>query len=248
MRHFGGSSRLASAGFAVLLLCGSAVAKCDTIYEETGLNSFDFIPFENDGTPNRPFGDHLGNTITFAGTDRLLTHVQVAFASIGPKGLNTYTLTLYRNDGAPDPNGSGLLQPGTEIASFQTVASNQPLPGNGGYGVDWNFAPTLVPDTLTAVISSDYSGQFMGPFAAVVPPLVGSAINTVWYGDGTPGGWVADSTWAIVDGGVTNFFDMRFDAVPEPGSVGLTLGLGIPGILLLLRRRKRSVTLSGDAG
>ena len=244
MLHSHCKPTFAIAGLACLLLGMSGTAKSDTLYQETGLGSFDFIPFENDPTPNRPVGDHLGNTITFAGTNRLLDHVQVAFASIGPKELNTYTLTLYRNDGAPDPNGSGLLQPGTEIASFQTVASNQPLPGNGGYGVDWNFAPILVPDTLTAVISSDYStitpGQFMGPFAAVGPPLVGSAVNTVWYGDGSSGGWVADPNWALVDGGVTNYFDMTFDAVPEPGSVGLALGLGIPGLFLLRRRRKRS--------
>lgn len=244
MHPFFSKPAFAIAGIAALMLSVSVSAQCDTIYQETGLGSFDFIPFENDGTPNRPFGDHLGNTITFGGSERLLNHVQVVFASIGPKGLNTYTLTLYRNDGAPDPNGSGLLQPGTEIASFQTIASNQPLPGNGGYGVEWNFAPTLVPDTLTAVISSDYStttpGQFMGPFAAVMPPLVGSAVNTVWYGDGTPGGWIADSNWAIVDGGVTNYFDMTFDAVPEPGSLGLALSLSVPGVFLLLRRRKRT--------
>ena len=57
--------------------------------------------------------------------------------------------------------------------------------------MDWYFNPIVVPDTLTAVISSTYStttpGQFMGPFAAVYPPLTGSALNTVWYGDGTPG-------------------------------------------------------------
>src|SRR5262249_44635331 len=154
--------------------------RADIIYDVTGLNSRDFVPFENDGTPDRPNGDHLGNQITFGGTNRYLTHVQVVFASIGPKEIDTYTLDLYKNDGPIDPV-SGLNQPGTLIAEFTTQASNIPLPGNGAYGVDWYFSPTLVPDTLTAVVSSSYStmtpGQYMGPIAAVYPPLTGSALN-----------------------------------------------------------------------
>jgi hypothetical protein len=214
------------AATSLVLLGPQPLARADLIYNVTGLGSGDFIPFENDGTPNRPSGDHLGNQITFGGTNRELFHVQVVFASIGPKEVDTYTLDLYRNDGAIDPN-SGLQMPGTLIGEFKTNALNQPLPGNGAYGVDWNFSPILVPDTLTAVVSSTYStttpGQYMGPLAAVLPPLEGSAINTVWYGDGTAGNWQANGTWAINDGGVTNFFDMRFEAVPEPSSLHLAL-------------------------
>jgi hypothetical protein len=218
-----------------LILFGSnPTAVADQIYNVTGLDSNDFIPFENDGTPNRPPGTHLGNEITLAGTARYLDHVQVVFASIGPKEFDTYTLDLYKNDGAVDP-ASGLRQPGTLIAELTTQASNVPLPGNGAYGVDWNFKPILVPNTLTAVVSSSYStttpGQYMGPIAAVFPPLTGSALNAVWYGDSTPGNWQANSMWAINDGGATNYFDMRFDAqqfVPEPSSLVL-LALGISG-------------------
>src|SRR5436190_16455090 len=121
---------------ACILLAVPGIGKADIIYDVTGLNSNDFIPFENDGTPNRPPGDHLGNQITFAGTAREVFHVQVVFASIGPKEIDTYTLDLYKNDGPIDPN-SGLHMPGTLIAELKTNASNQPLPGNGGYGVDW---------------------------------------------------------------------------------------------------------------
>jgi len=227
---------------SLTLLGTSARAEGGLIYNVTGLDSGDFIPFENDGTPNRPNGDHLGNQITFAGTARYLDHVQVVFASIGPTELDTYTLDLYKNDGPIDPT-SGLHQPGTLIVELTTQALNQPLPGNGGYGVDWNFKPVLVPDTLTAVVSSSYStitpGQLMGPFAAVFPPLTGSALNTVWYGDGTPGNWQANDTWAINDGGTTNYFDMRFNAlqsVPEPWSLCL-MALGTGGVFLLSLRR-----------
>jgi hypothetical protein len=222
------------------------MAQVENIYNVTAAGSFDFVPFENDGTPNRPIGDELGNTVTFAGTARYLTHIQAVFASIGPSEVDTYTLGLYLNDGPLDPNGSGLDQPGTEIASFTTMASNVPLPGNGAYGVDWYFSPILVPDSLTAVVSSSYStttpGQLMGPFVAITTPLTGSALNTMWYGDGNPGGWVADPNWALNDGGVTNYIDMRFDAVaaaPEPGAMGLLAGVAIPGAILLFRRQQR---------
>jgi hypothetical protein len=233
---------LVVAGLCALSACNLSVVRAENIYNVTAAGSFDFVPFENDGTPDRPVGDHLGNTITFAGTSRDLYHVQAVFASIGPKELDTYTLGLYLNDGPLDPNGSGLHQPGAEIASFTTIASNQPLPGNGGYGVDWYFSPIHVPDTLTAIISSSYStttpGQLMGPFVAVIPPLTGSALNTMWYGNGNPGGWTADPNWAINDGGVTNYIDMRFDAVPEPGSLALLVGVALPGAIALCRRRR----------
>jgi PEP-CTERM motif len=226
------------------LLDNHSAVKADNIYNVTGLDSDDFVPFENDGTPNRPYGSELGNQITFAGTARYLDHVQVVFASIGPNEYDTYTLDLYKNDGPLDPT-SGLHAPGTLIAELTTQAWNIPLPGNGGYGVDWYFSPLLVPDTLTAVVSSTYStttpGQYMGPFAAVYPPLTGSDINTIWYGDGTPKNWTDNSTWAINDGGVTNYFDMRFDAVqsvPEPSSFCL-LALGAGGGLLLASQRRR---------
>ena len=42
-------------------------------------------------------------------------------------------------------------------------------------------------------------------------------------GAGGAGNWQANNTWAINDGGVTNFFDMRFEAVPEPSSIHLAL-------------------------
>jgi|GEM_PF-6413432 len=190
-----------------------------TIYKVTGAGANDFVPFAEDGTPNRPHGNTLGNTVTFSGTARYLTHVQVVFGWHGPKERCTYTLALYRNDG-PRDTITGLSQPGTKLASFQTVALNQPLPGNGAYGVDWTFPPTRVPDTLTVCVSSTYGhqlpGQVMGPFTVVTPPVTGSVVDTIWYGDGTPGHWVADAQWAIKDGAKKNSFDMTFEAVAAP--------------------------------
>ena len=103
IRHAG-----AAMGLLLLLAPVWGTASADTIiYNDTAAGSNDFVPFENDGTPNRPVGDHLGNQITFAAGPRYLDHVQVVFASIGPKELDTYTLDLYKNDGPIDPS-SGL--------------------------------------------------------------------------------------------------------------------------------------------
>jgi hypothetical protein len=218
-------------------------ARADLIYDVSASGSFDFVPFENDGTPNRPLGSHLGNQITFAGTARYLTHGEAVLSRIGPVEIDTYTLDLYKPDGSIDPS-SGLKRPGTLIWSYTTKASNAFIPGTGAFVVDWNFAPVLVPDTVIAVVSSSYStttpGQLMGPFAAVMPPLTGTALNTIWYGDGMPSHWTADSKWAINDGGVTNYMDMRFSAlksVPEPSGIVLA-GMGAIAMILVRKWRQ----------
>jgi hypothetical protein len=219
-------------------------ATADLIYDVSAAGSFDFIPFEDDGTPDRPKGSHLGNEITFAGTARYLTHAEAVLSRIGPVETDHYTIDLYKPDGAIDP-ASGLQRPGTLIASYTTSASNAFIPGTGAFVVDWSFAPIHVPDTIIAVISSTYStttpGQLMGPFAAIMPPLTGTALNTLWYGDGNPSNWTANSVWAINDGGVTNYMDMRFSAlkaVPEPRSLALAnIGLAIVAGASRLRRK-----------
>ena len=70
-----------------------------TIYKVTAASANDFVPFADDGIPNRSHGNTLGNTVTFAGTACYLTHVQVVFGSHDPKERRVYTPTLYQNNG-----------------------------------------------------------------------------------------------------------------------------------------------------
>ena len=228
-----------------LLTALSTATRADLVYDVSAAGSSDFVPFENDGTPNRPSGSHLGNEITFAGSARYLTSAEVVLSKSGPVETDNYTIDLYKPDGSIDPISS-LARPGTLIASYTTSARDAFIPGTAAFVVDWNFAPTLVPDTIIAVVSSSYStttpNQFMGPFAAVMPPLTGTAINTIWYGDGSPSHWTADSSWAINDGAGTNYMDMRFNAVravPEPGGLAL-LGIAFGSIAAARRLRRRS--------
>ncbi len=234
-----------TATFALALtLCASA-GWADVIYDCNAAGSGDFVPFENDGTPNRPLGSEMGNEITFAGTSRYLYHAEVVLSSIGPTQISNFTISFYKPDGSIDPS-SGLNRPGTLLGSYTTAASNAFIPGTGAFVVDWNFSPLQVPDTVIAIVSSSYStttlGQLMGPFAAVNPPEVGSALNTLWYGDGKAGDWTANPNWAINDGGATNYLDMRFSAmpsVPEPSSLGLAaIGACAAAISRLRKRRE----------
>jgi hypothetical protein len=101
---------------------------------------------------------------------------------------------------------------------------------------------------LTAVVSSSYStttpGQFMGPFATVLPPLTKSALNTIWYGDGTVDNCQANNIWALNNAGTTNYIDMRFNAlqsVAEPTSMYLmVIATGGGDILVAIRRSNRN--------
>src|SRR4051794_22833947 len=113
-----------------LLLAVLALALADNVraavvyHDTTGASLSNFIPFGPDGTAGRPVPrDHLGNQVTLAGTERLLTDVQLFFGLNTNFGTNpnpstdTYTVTLYKNDG---PGGA----PGTFIGSSSVSGTN----------------------------------------------------------------------------------------------------------------------------
>ena len=196
-------------------------ARADVVYRADAPEN-NYVPFGEDGTPNRPVpGDQLGNTITLDGTNRSLDRITVQVAlnnSVNnpAPATDTWTLDLYLNDGAPDP--SGLLQPGTLIASASTLVVMPPFSQPAVF--NYTGSGVVVPDSFTVVISSTHPTNtwlgpegVAGPFSSMAPPNVGSGPNTMWYTDASAG-WATNDTWAIADGATTNYFQMTVEASP----------------------------------
>jgi hypothetical protein len=198
-------------------------ARADIVYQANGFEP-NYIPFGEDGVSGRPVpGDMLGNTITLAGDSRSLDRITIDVALNNAGGspdpaLDTWTVDLYLNDG-PDDAKSGLMQPGTLIASASTDVAMPPF--NPTVVFDFTAGGIVVPDTFTVVISSTHpvdtffqSPGVAGPFSSRTAPIVGSGTNTLWYNTDASAGFETNSTWAIRDGATTNFMFMKVEASP----------------------------------
>jgi hypothetical protein len=215
---------------ACMLGVAAGTARAEVmVYQATSTGYLgNYIPFGADGTPGRPAGDHIGNTVTFdsalwASNQELISARILLDNEIG--GGLTYTLDLYSGS---DPNTGALLASDTVAAPHWTNLVE----------FDLNV---YVPQTVTFIVSASSGSNFHAGAINTNPngPEIGSADNSLWYGSGSPD-FVANSTWAKADGAATNYIYSEFTAeAPEPSAIFL-LGtvIAVLGIGLIKARRK----------
>lgn len=199
------------------------------------------------GTPDRPFGSWLGNTVSLEGDQRFLTEITLRLGTTLEKlEPQTLSLTLYNLDGPEDPGKSGLPQPGSAFAEARTVIEFE----KGFATATFVFDSVAAPETFTFAAhfeTSEINEKYqLGFLTSDEGPRTGKATETLWYGDPGKESWATNSDWAILDGARTNFLAATIFAepqpviiVPEPGS-GLLLAL-FAASLLPLRPERRSI-------
>jgi hypothetical protein len=251
----------AVAPLAVLLLA-APIGRASVIYDAHDDNSVgELVPNGEDGTPNRPTGSRMGNTVVFGGTARGLDTVTLRYGTYHfdnqPSADQTITLSLYKPDGPADLTGPGLNgnQPGTLIGSRSITTSLFNAPDSGSDLLTFDFGGLVVPDSLVAIVSSTLISNANTQTGFIASsdftPLVGSNPHgdRLWFGEG-PGTFSSDDTWAQADSGgdptTSNNMVIVFDAhdVPEPATASLLVACGT----LLLRGRRRTRVDRGSRG
>jgi len=219
------------AAIAVASFVAAGTAKADIVYSAPRALSENGVPFYDDGTPGYPGGPGIGNTITLAGIARQLTTIDVAEGN-GGGNTGNYTVTLYAGS---DPNT------GSELGSV-TIPSHSGI--NDPDVFDFTSQNIILPNTITFIVSSG-PGSLNGVLSGSAP-AVGSAVDSIWYG--SPGAYVANSTFALVDSGypgppnpnIQNYLEVTVNAaVPDGGMTMMLLG-GALVALETLRRRFRA--------
>jgi hypothetical protein len=211
------------------LLVVPTLACADIIYDSPpflGGGPYNYVPLADDGTPDRPTGSVLGNTITFGGTERFLTTFTIGLFNGGGDG--PWTLSIY---GGSDPNTAPLL--GSLTESFGGGISPAAL-------FDFTSQNIVLPNTITFTITSTAADNGHGPLSGLAP-TTGTAPDSMWFGNG-PGSFGSNTTWAIADGASTNLITAEISATPEPTSLAALLGMGTVGLVGSAWRKRRAKT------
>ena len=208
---------------ALTALGGAGTLWGDTVYQNQNL------------LPQSPAvsGKEYGDEITLAGVNRTIDKFTFAyFAEIAHSADAAAILTIYAKDGPPSIPGSSTSQrPGTVIWQsdpFKLV--------DGVHGID--LAPNiLVPDTIIWTIkftgitpgSPDLAGIMMADTPTIggllpgrLHPVIGS-YEDFWVKNDP----ASEDSWALSHFGTAsaplgNFY-VNIDAVPEPGTVALSV-------------------------
>src|SRR4051794_40450861 len=134
------------------LLTLAPAARAAVVYNTHDQNLVgELVPNAEDGTPNRPAGRQMGNTVIFAGTARALDSVTLEYGTYHSNNSTspdqTITLSLYKPDGPLDLTGPGLngKQPGTLIGSSSITTSQFNVLDASHAPLTFNFNGLAVP-------------------------------------------------------------------------------------------------------
>lgn len=246
---------LASATLAAALVVAGG-SRADTVaydapQDTTGLYSNNQIGFAtccglSPGGVSGPFG--VGATITLAGSGAFnLTTVDLYGYAGG--GALPIEVTLYSGS---NPNSGALL------GSEEVVPT-----GNGWTTEVLDFGGLRVPQTLTYIVSlvgntGSYDDAFVNwqQFTGISGSPTTGTSGDMWYG--SPGGFVADNTYAVATGAESNTLAVQFSIsafggptaivaeavggpapiVPEPSTWAM-IGLGFAALGLVGYRKGR---------
>ena len=222
---------LAGLALSIAMVAGSANAQI--LYQATTNDGGNGLRFGPDSTPNPPTGAgywEMGNTITLAGaaSTNYLSSVDLTLYGGGD---TSYPIQMDIYSGS-DPNSGTLLGTYTAPAGFGTNTTVFDLDG------------LAVPDTITYILSlpdqnGSYDSIFLYPIlTSGAAPTVGSGPNSLWYG--APHSFVANSTYAIADGGSTNYLQVEVNAAEGGGALlYLLLGGGACfGVMFFISRNR----------
>jgi hypothetical protein len=235
------------------LLLTVPVAHAAVIYDAQDQNAVgELVPNGDDGTPGRPPGSRMGNTVIFAGTERALDTVKLQWGTYHfdnqPSPTQTITLSLYLPDGEDDIAGVNGRQPGTLLGSRSIRTAQFNAADSRPNTLTFNFDGLEVPDSVVVIVGSTLisnSNTQTGFLASsdFTPNLGGNPNgDRLWFGE-EPGTFYSDDFWARADGGgdpsISNNMQMLIEAhdLPEPAAASMLVGFGI---LLLGRGRRPS--------
>lgn len=164
-----------------------------------------------------------GDGITLAGTDRIVTNINLLITNLGDVGTADMRIRFFVGGDA----GGG--EPGAMIWDSGLLAGIAIEESRAAY--DFAVPSVLVPDemTWTLELTNVVNGNSALGSHFAAPPTVGSSEDFVW--ERLAGVWT-QRVFGV--GAGNNSYSATLTAVPTPGSIGL---LALSGIVMLRRRR-----------
>ena len=188
----------------------------------------------------------VGDEINLAGTDRYLTGFSFEYWGVSTANPSIFSgavqarVQFYVNDGAPfngysTPSATSFYN-SDWFAVSPTLTGRSTLvfsPGADNIPVDGLFLPSS--DMTWTVQFRNMAGTDSVGVDIYSPPTIGTEVGD--FGDY----WENNGGWMLMTNSVSKMdFAAKFDAVPEPSSLVLSLGGGLGLLTLAYRLRRKS--------